>query len=36
MSYAVYLAFLMLFPEKRGYLFRNAEFIRTRFLARGA
>jgi len=31
-SYTVYLAFLMLFPEKRGYLFRNAEFLRTRFV----
>lgn len=31
LSYAVYLAFLMLFPEKRAYLFVNAEFIRARF-----
>jgi PST family polysaccharide transporter len=29
-SYAAYLAFLVLFPEKRAYLFRNAEFIRAR------
>lgn len=31
LSYIVYLAFLMLFPEKRAYLFLNAEFIRARF-----
>lgn len=31
LSYTVYLAFLMLFPEKRAYLFQNAEFIRARF-----
>jgi PST family polysaccharide transporter len=31
LSYAVYTAFLMLFPEKRAYLFKNAEFIRGRF-----
>lgn len=36
MSYAVYLAFLMLFAEKRGYLFRNAEFLRAHVLARRA
>jgi polysaccharide transporter, PST family len=31
LSYAIYLALLMLFPEKRAYLFVNAEFIRARF-----
>jgi PST family polysaccharide transporter len=31
LSYIVYLAFLMLFPEKRAYLLLNAEFIRARF-----
>jgi PST family polysaccharide transporter len=31
LSYAVYLSFLILFPEKRAYLFLNAEFIRARF-----
>ncbi|MCC7251277.1 lipopolysaccharide biosynthesis protein [Hyphomicrobium sp.] len=36
LSYAVYLGFLVLFPEKRGYLFRNAEFIRARVRARWA
>ncbi len=30
-SYAAYLAFLVLFPDKRAYLFQNAEFIRARF-----
>jgi hypothetical protein len=30
-SYVVYLTFLMLFPEKRAYLFHNADFIRARF-----
>jgi polysaccharide transporter, PST family len=30
-SYTAYVAFLMLFPEKRAYLFQNAEFIRARF-----
>jgi hypothetical protein len=30
-SYAVYVTFLLLFPEKRAYLFQNAEFIRARF-----
>lgn len=31
-SYAVYLAVLMLFAEKRAYLFRNAEFLRARLV----
>jgi len=30
LSFTVYLAFLMLFPEKRAYFFLNAEFIRAR------
>ncbi|WP_083567467.1 lipopolysaccharide biosynthesis protein [Hyphomicrobium sp. CS1GBMeth3] len=30
LGYAVYLGALMLFAEKRAYLFRNAEFLRTR------
>jgi PST family polysaccharide transporter len=31
LSYAVYVAVLMLFREKRAYLMHNAEFIRARF-----
>jgi PST family polysaccharide transporter len=30
LSFAIYLAVLMLFPEKRAYFFLNAEFIRAR------
>lgn len=30
LSYAAYLAFLMLFPEKRAYLLNNAAFLRAR------
>ena len=36
LSYAVYLAFLVLFPEKRGYLIRNVEFLRGHVLAKWA
>jgi hypothetical protein len=30
-SYAAYLVVLVLFPDKRAYLFQNAEFLRARF-----
>lgn len=35
-SYAIYLAVLILFPEKRTYILRNAEFLRARVWARWA
>jgi PST family polysaccharide transporter len=33
-TYAVYLAFVLLFPEKRAYLLHNVEFIRGYFVRR--